>query len=76
MELKACVVGEILATPRGELLEICSVKYNRMRARVLYPIPDLPTYREYGADMVYLMDPPHPTLLAKYEEAKRKHRKK
>lgn len=45
------------------------MKYNRMRARVLFPLQPRTTFREYGQDMVALMSEPKESLLAKYEQA-------
>jgi len=39
-----------------------------MKAKLVYPPPKQITYREYGADMVALMDVPKESLLRKYEE--------
>jgi len=69
--------GRIVATPRGELLKVRGVKYNRLAAHVIFPLQKQITVREFGEDAVRLMEEPKPSLLAKYEEAleKRKRRK-
>ena len=68
--------GRIVATPRGELLKVRSVKYNRLAAQVVYPLQKQVTIREFGEDAVRLMEEPKPSLLAKYEEAIAKRKKK
>lgn len=68
--------GRIVATPRGELLKVRGVKYNRMAAQVVYPLQKQTVVREFGVDAVRLMEDPKPSLLAKYEEALDKRKKK
>jgi hypothetical protein len=61
--------GQILATPRGELLKVRGIQYNRLRAQVVYPLQKRVTIREFGMDAVALMTEPSSALLAKYESA-------
>jgi len=68
--------GRIIATPRGELLKVRGVKYNRMAAQVIYPLQKQTVVREFGIDAVRLMEDPKQSLLTKYEEAIEKRKKK
>lgn len=68
--------GRIVATPRGELLKVRGVKYNRLAAQIVFPLQKNVTVREFGEDAVRLMHEPQPALLAKYETAIEKRRGK
>lgn len=68
--------GQLLGTPRGEILKVQSVAYRRLRAQIVYPLQKAPVFREYGADMVALMGPPKPALMTKYEDALARRRRK
>jgi len=69
MKLNECVKGMLLKTKNNELIEVQSVQYNRMTAKILFPLGKAPTSREYGSDLVNFMQVPSPELLAKYEAA-------
>lgn len=68
--------GRIISTPRGELLKVRGVKFNRLAAQVIYPLQKQVTIREFGEDAVRLMEEPKPGLLAKYEAALEKRKRK
>lgn len=61
--------GQLLATPKGELLRVHSVQYKRLKAQVLFPLQKQPTFREYGQDLVAIMRDPSAALMAKYQDA-------
>lgn len=67
-----CVRGLLLCSPRGELIEVRRVKYNRMRAKVLFPVSAPPVFREYGPDMVQLLTEPSPALMRRYRATVRR----
>lgn len=69
MKLTECSPGKLLKTKNNELIEVQQVQYNRMRAKILFPLTKAPVTKEYGADLVNLMQEPSPELLAKYETA-------
>ena len=61
--------GQIIATPRGELLKVKGVRYNRLSAQIVFPLQKQVVVREFGMDAVALMTDPSPALMSKYEAA-------
>lgn len=69
MKLNECTPGKLLKTKSGELIEVQGVQYNRMKAKVLFPLGKTTLIKEYGADLVSVMQEASPELIAKYEKA-------
>lgn len=61
--------GRIIATPRGELLKVKGVRFNRLSAQIVFPLQKQIVVREFGMDAAALMTEPSSALLAKYESA-------
>ncbi len=76
MRLDECEPGRRLKTRNNELIQVQKVEYNRMRAQILYPLSKTPVWKEYGADLVGVMQDPSPELLKKYEDAVAERRSK
>lgn len=49
-------------------MKVKGVKYNRLRAQIVFPVPPQTTVREFGPDAVALMDEPKESDLRKYHE--------
>lgn len=69
MKLNECTKGLLLKTKSGELVEVQTVQFNRLKAKVLFPLSKTPVFKEYGADLVAVMQEASPELVAKYEKA-------
>jgi hypothetical protein len=66
VELNELTPGKMVATPRGELLKVRGIKYNRLATEVLYPPQRQTTIREFGLDAARQMAEPSQALLDKY----------
>ena len=76
MRINELAPGQLLASPKGEILKVQSVQFKRLKAQIVYPLQKQTTFREYGEDMVTQMREPGEALLAKYEKALESRKKK
>jgi predicted transcriptional regulator len=76
MKLSECSPKMLLKTKSNQLIEVQSIQFNRMKAKVLYPLSKTPEYKEYSEEMVGFMQQPSPELMNKYEKALTERRSK
>jgi len=76
LNINDLTAGQLVASPRGELLKVHSVQYKRLKAQIVYPLQKQTSFREFGEEMVSRMREPSPELIQKYEEAVEKRRSK